>query len=204
MASRPVKRSSPALAPLWATGSVLEQWRLACGAWGRVWSAAALPLRSWADATLPLRPEFRSHAPGRSLDTLEVGDTASITRTFSQDDIDAFARISGDDNPAHVDEKWAGRSLFEGTVAHGMLTAGLISAVLGTELPGPGSVYLGQTLKFLAPVRPGDTLRASVTIREIDRDRNRVMLDTNVECDGTTVLVGEARVMAPTSRSEFG
>jgi 3-hydroxybutyryl-CoA dehydratase len=189
-----VLSSMDPLAALWS-----EPWRRAWEAWGGAWLAAALaPTRNWAAPAAPA-PAFRRHGPGRRLDTLAVGDTASVTRVISQADIDAFARISGDDNPAHVDEEWAAASFFEGRVAHGMLTAGLISAVLGTELPGPGSIYLSQTLRWLAPVRPGDTLTATATVREIDRERNRVVLDTVVEREGETVLTGEARVMAPTA-----
>jgi 3-hydroxybutyryl-CoA dehydratase len=87
--------------------------------------------------------------------------------------------------------------MFKGRVAHGVLTAGLISAVLGTKLPGPGSIYMSQTLKWLAPVRPGDELTATATVKEIIAEKNRVILDTIVEVDGTVVLTGEAMVMPP-------
>lgn len=144
----------------------------------------------------------RAHVPtppraGRSLDQLAVGDSESFTKTITQADIDAFASISGDDNPAHVDEDWAARSPFKGRVAHGILTAGLISAALGRSLPGPGSIYLSQTLRWTAPVYPGDTLTATVTVRDLDAERNRATLDTVVERDGRSVLVGEALVMPP-------
>lgn len=140
---------------------------------------------------------FPSYGPGRTIGQIAVGDSASFSRTFTQDDVDAFARLSGDDNPAHVDAAWAESSMFEGRVVHGVLTAGLISAVLGTQLPGPGAIYMSQTLKWLAPVKPGDHLTATVTVREIMVDKGRVVLDTVVEGGGKRVLVGEALVMPP-------
>lgn len=140
---------------------------------------------------------FPTYGPGRTIDQLAVGDSASIARTFTQDDVEAFARLSGDDNPAHVDAAWAEASMFKGRVVHGVLTAGLISAVLGTQLPGPGAIYMSQTLKWLAPVKPGDDLTATVTVREIVAEKGRVVLDTVVEGGGRQVLVGEALVMPP-------
>ncbi len=140
---------------------------------------------------------FPTYAPGKTIDQLSVGDSASLSKSFSQDDIDAFARISGDDNPAHVDAAWADASPFGGRVAHGILTSGLISAVLGTQLPGPGSIYMSQTLKWLAPVRPGDALTATVTVKEIVAEKKRVVMETIVSKDGETVLTGEALVMPP-------
>lgn len=145
---------------------------------------------------VPLPEAFPTYGPGRTVDQLAVGDSASLERTFTQDDIDAFARISGDDNPAHVDAAWADASIFGGRVAHGVLTAGLISAVLGTKLPGPGSIYMSQTLKWLAPVKPGEALTATVTVREIVGGK-RVVLDTVVTRGDDTVLEGEALVMPP-------
>lgn len=136
-------------------------------------------------------------SPGRTIDEMSVGDSASLTRTISLDDIETFARISGDDNPAHMDEEWANASIFKGRVAHGILTAGLVSAVLGTELPGTGTIYLSQTLKWLAPVRPGDRVTATVTVREIVAEKGRAVLDTVVTRGDETVLTGEALVMPP-------
>lgn len=137
---------------------------------------------------------FRTHPPGKTAAELSVGQSARMTRRFSQEDIDAFARVSGDDNPAHVDAAWAEASPFGGRVVHGVLTAGLISAVLGTELPGPGTIYMSQTLKWLAPVRPGDELTAIVTVTDIS-EKGRVTLETTVERDGEPVLTGEALVL---------
>ncbi len=139
--------------------------------------------------------EFRTHAPGRTVDRLAVGDSASVTRTFSREDVEAFARISGDDNPAHVDDDYVGVTGRRGRLVHGMLEAGLISAAIGTALPGPGVLYLSQSLKWLAAVRPGEELTATVTVREIIADRNRVVLETVVTRAGEPVLTGEALVM---------
>jgi len=140
---------------------------------------------------------FPTYAPGKTIDQLSVGDSASLAGSFSQEDVEAFARISGDDNPAHVDAAWADASPFGGRVVHGVLTAGLISAVLGTQLPGPGSIYMSQTLKWLAPVKPGDALTAVVTVKEIIPEKKRVVMETVVQKDGETVLTGEALVMPP-------
>jgi acyl dehydratase len=100
-----------------------------------------------------------------------VGDSAEITKKIEQADIDAFASVTGDHNPVHVDEEFAKKTRFGRRIAHGMLTASLISAVLANKLPGEGSVYLGQTLKFVAPVFPGDEITARVTVKEIREDK---------------------------------
>jgi 3-hydroxybutyryl-CoA dehydratase len=134
---------------------------------------------------------------GKTLEHIAVGDSSSFTKTISQADINAFALASGDANPVHVDPVWADTSFFKGRVAHGVLTAGLISAVLGMQLPGPGTIYLSQTLTWLAPVRPGDTLTATVTVKEILAEKNRVVLDTVVTRGEEQVLTGEALVMPP-------
>jgi phosphate acetyltransferase/phosphate butyryltransferase len=139
----------------------------------------------------------------RTFDEIAVGDRASIERTLSASDIQLFAAMSGDINPQHIDFEFAASSRFHGVIAHGMWGAALISAVLGTRLPGPGTVYLGQTLKFHAPVRVGDTLEIAVTVIARDEARHRLVLDC--ECknqDGQTVISGEATVLAPTERIE--
>jgi 3-hydroxybutyryl-CoA dehydratase len=142
-------------------------------------------------------PPAREHPTGRTLAQLAVGDEASMSRTISQADVDAFARISGDANPVHIDRRYADASFFEGRIAHGVLTAGLISAVIGMRLPGPGTIYLSQSLRWRKPVRPGDRLTATVTVKEIVAEKNRVVLDTVVSRDGEPVLTGEALVMPP-------
>jgi 3-hydroxybutyryl-CoA dehydratase len=125
-----------------------------------------------------------------------VGDSAEITKTIEQSDIDAFARVTGDHNPVHVDEEFAKTTRFGRRIAHGMLTASLISAVLANHLPGEGSVYLGQTLQFVAPVFPGDEITARVTVREIREDKPIVKLETVcVNQRDEIVIRGEATVL---------
>jgi 3-hydroxybutyryl-CoA dehydratase len=125
-----------------------------------------------------------------------IGEKASLSRTVSESDIADFARISGDVNPVHVDEAYAHTTRFGGRIAHGMLTAGFISAVLGTRLPGPGGIYLSQALKFTAPVRAGDTITASAEVVAYREDKRIVTLKT--ECTnqrGEIVVAGEAVIM---------
>ena len=139
----------------------------------------------------------------RTFDEIAIGDSASIERTLSTEDIELFAVLSGDVNPQHLDADYAASTRFQGVIAHGMLGGALISAVLGTRLPGPGTIYLGQTLKFLAPVRVGDRLHISVTVSSRDEVKKRLKLDcTCVNQDGITVVSGEAEVVAPTERIE--
>jgi len=124
------------------------------------------------------------------------GDTAETTRKIEQSDIDAFAEITGDYNPVHVDEEFAQQTRFGRRIAHGMLTASLISSVLANKLPGEGSVYLGQTLQFVAPVFPGDEVTARVTVKEVRDGKPIVKLDTTcVNQRGETVIRGEATVL---------
>lgn len=128
--------------------------------------------------------------------SLAVGDSASRTKVVTQDDIDAFARISGDANPAHSDNEWSRASRFGGPIAHGILTAGLVSAVIGMDLPGPGTIYIAQTLEFTAPVRPGDQITATVTVAEV-LPKRRLRLETVARCGDEVVLRGEAVVLPP-------
>jgi 3-hydroxybutyryl-CoA dehydratase len=132
---------------------------------------------------------------GLTIDELKVGDSAEQSKTVSETDIYLFAGITGDFNPAHVDEEYARKTFFGTRIAHGLLTAGFVSAVLGCRLPGPGAVYMRQELSFLGPVRIGDTITARVEVLEIDRAKGRVRLLTT--CDnqeGKRVLTGEALV----------
>src|SRR6185369_6380497 len=127
-----------------------------------------------------------------------VGDNAEITKTIEQTDIDAFADLTGDHNPVHVDEAFAQQTRFGRRIAHGMLTASLISSVLANKLPGEGSVYLGQTLQFVAPVFPGDEVTARVTVKAVREDKPVVKLETIcVNQRGETVIRGEATVLLP-------
>lgn len=127
-----------------------------------------------------------------------VGQTASVARTISESDVYLFAGITGDQNPAHTNEEYAKNTHFKTRIAHGMLSAGLISAVLGMQLPGPGTIYLGQTLKFLAPVHIGDTITAAAEIKSLDLERGRVVLTTTcTNQEGTVVTAGEATALLP-------
>ncbi len=126
-----------------------------------------------------------------------VGQTESYARTISETDIVLFSGVSGDDNPVHLNEIYAAESFFKGRIAHGMLTASYISTVIGTRLPGPGTIYLGQNLTFWAPVRAGDTVTATVTIKAIDPEKRRLTLTTNCTVGDETVIEGEALVMLP-------
>ncbi len=134
------------------------------------------------------------------IEDLEVGMIRSLTKEITDLDIELFAQVSTDHNPVHMDDEYAMDTIFEGRIAHGMLTAGLISAVIGEQLPGHGTVYLGQSLKFLAPVRPGDMVTAEVEVLEIDYAKRRVRLDTRALVDGKPVLKGEAMVLAPSAK----
>ncbi|WP_224817113.1 MaoC family dehydratase [Hasllibacter sp. MH4015] len=134
------------------------------------------------------------------VEDLEVGMTRSLQKIITDQDIEMFAEVSTDRNPVHLDDGYAQDTIFEGRIAHGMLTAGLISAVIGEQLPGHGTVYLGQTLKFMAPVRPGDCVEAIVTVLSIDYARRRVQLMTEARVGDTVVLKGEATVLAPSGK----
>jgi 3-hydroxybutyryl-CoA dehydratase len=134
------------------------------------------------------------------IEDLEMGMTRSLDKVVTDQDIEMFAEISTDHNPVHLDDAYAQDTIFEGRIAHGMLTAGLISAVIGEQLPGHGTVYMGQTLKFLAPVRPGDMVHAEVEVTDIDFAKRRVKLDCHCAVAGKKVLIGEATVLAPSRK----
>jgi len=140
----------------------------------------------------------------RTFDALRIGDTESIVRVVGRDDIDLFAAVSGDVNPAHLDAAFAAAGRFGDIVAHGMWTAALVSAVLGTKMPGPGTIYLGQDIRFLKPVAPGDTITATVTVNEKRPDRRIVTLSTIcTNQSGEQVLSGTATVIAPDQQIEW-
>lgn len=136
-------------------------------------------------------------SPGYCVEDLEPGMTAAFSKTVTDADIVLLAGITGDLNPVHVDEDFASRTMFKGRIAHGMLSAGLISAVLGTRLPGPGCIYLGQSLEFKAPVRIGDTVEARATIKEIIPEKRRVVVQTVCSVAGNVVTEGEALLLVP-------
>ncbi len=134
-------------------------------------------------------------------DDIRIGQSASETRTLTQTDIQAFATISGDVNPAHLDQEYAEHTLFHGVIAHGMWGGALISTILGTKLPGPGTIYLEQNLHFVKPVRIGDTLTITATVVAKDDDKKRVTLDCEIiNQKGLKVVYGNALVIAPTER----
>jgi len=135
---------------------------------------------------------------GKTIDELAVGDAAEFTKTISESDVYLYAGVTGDLNPAHVNEEYAKKTFFKTRIAHGMLLAGLISGVLGNKLPGPGTIYIRQELNFLAAVRIGDTITASVEVAAIMREAKRIRVRTKcVNQDGITVLDGEALVSPP-------
>ncbi len=140
-----------------------------------------------------------------TIDELELGMAAELTRAYDEWDVFTFAAVTGDLNPAHVDQAFAEQSAFKGRIAHGLLTANLISAVIGTRLPGPGSIYLSQSLKFLRPVSVGDTVTARIAVIEIVKDKNRVTLQTTCANQrGERLLEGTAVVMPPRVKSPGG
>ena len=128
---------------------------------------------------------------------LQVGMSASVSRTISEADILMFAGVSVDTNPVHLDQEFAASTMFGGRIAHGMLSAGLISAVFGTRLPGPGSIYLSQNLKFKAPVKIGDTVVARVSVKELKAEKRRAVFSTVCTVGSTVVLDGEAELLIP-------
>ncbi|MDA0674991.1 MAG: MaoC family dehydratase [Proteobacteria bacterium] len=134
---------------------------------------------------------------GYRFEDLSVGMTASYARTVAEGDISLFAGVSGDDNPVHINDEFARHTLFGGRIAHGVLTASYISTVLGTALPGPGCIYVEQNLRFKAPVRIGDTVRATVTVTGLIAEKRFVQLNTVCTVKGKVVIDGAATVMVP-------
>ncbi len=135
---------------------------------------------------------------GKTMAEIQVGDFAEFAKTISEGDVYLFAGITGDLNPAHLNQQEAEKGMFKSRIAHGMLSAGLVSAVLGMYLPGPGTIYMSQTLKFTAPVKFGDTITARAEVKERNVEKNRLILHTTcTNQDGKLVLDGEAMVMPP-------
>ncbi|MEJ1970470.1 MAG: MaoC family dehydratase [Rhizomicrobium sp.] len=131
------------------------------------------------------------------IDALKPGMSESYSRTVTEADIQKFGEVSGDMNPAHFDEDWARTTPFKGRIAHGILSASYISTVLGMKMPGPGTIFLSLTTRFKAPVRIGDTVVATCTVREVIADKRRVLFDCTAKVGDTIVVDGEALVMAP-------
>jgi 3-hydroxybutyryl-CoA dehydratase len=136
---------------------------------------------------------------GHDIEELQVGMSATYAKTITEADIVLFAGVSGDNNAVHTNEEFAATTAFGGRIAHGFLTASVISAAVANRLPGPGTVYLGQQMRFLAPVRPGDTVHASVTVKSINLEKARAVLETVCRVAGKVVIDGEATVMTTSS-----
>ncbi|HNU75408.1 MAG TPA: MaoC family dehydratase [Deltaproteobacteria bacterium] len=138
--------------------------------------------------------------PGKTISEMKIGDYAEFAKTIAEADIYLFAGLTGDLNPAHVNEEYARETFFKTRIAHGILQAGFISAAIGMQLPGPGTIYIRQELNFLAPVRIGDTVTARVEVAEINAEKNRVVLKTTCRNQNQeTVLDGQALVSPPKS-----
>jgi 3-hydroxybutyryl-CoA dehydratase len=123
--------------------------------------------------------------------------SASFTKTVTESDVQKFGEVSGDMNPVHFDEQYAKTTIFKGRIAHGVLSASYISTVLGMQMPGPGTIFMNVSCRFRAPVRIGETVTATCTVREVNQDRRRVIFDCVCKVGDKTVVDGEALVMAP-------
>ncbi len=134
---------------------------------------------------------------GYEFEELKIGMSATFSRTITETDLRNFSGVSGDTNPMHLNEEYAAHTAFHGCIVHGMLTASLISAVVGTKLPGPGCIYLSQTLKFTAPVRVNDTVYAVATVKELLPEKRRVVLATQCFVKDMVVIDGEAVIKVP-------
>ena len=137
---------------------------------------------------------------GYNIEDLQPGMSASVAKTVTEADIILFAGVSTDVNPMHLNEEWAKTTQFGGRIAHGMLSAGFISAALANKLPGPGTVYMSQSLKFKAPVHIGDTVTATVTVREVMVEKRRCVIDTVCSVGGKPVIEGEAMLYCTTEK----
>jgi len=142
------------------------------------------------------------HIEGYRFEDIKMGMTAAFGKTITEADVLLFAGVSGDTNSLHINEEFAKRTRFGKRIAHGMLSASLISTVLGTRLPGPGAIYQSQTLKFVAPVYLGDTVEARVTVAEINREKRRIVMKTECWVAGKQVVVGEALIWVPPPEEE--
>jgi len=142
---------------------------------------------------------------GKTIDELHIGDAAEFTKTISESDIYLFAGVTGDLNPAHINESYAKNTFFKTRIAHGMLLAGFISGVIGMKLPGPGSIYIRQELKFLVPARIGDTITARVEVTQMQSEKNRITLKTTcTNQENTLVMDGEALISPPKKAKSKG
>jgi 3-hydroxybutyryl-CoA dehydratase len=160
-------------------------------------AAKAAPAKAKKEKPVAQVPDFGAEVHGLYLEDLEVGMSAVYTRTVTDADIVMFAGVSGDTNPLHLSNDFADGTMFEGRIAHGMLTASFISTLIGTRLPGPGAIYMSQNLKFLAPVRPGQTVNTRATITDINREKARITLHTQCMVGDEVVIEGEALIKVP-------
>jgi 3-hydroxybutyryl-CoA dehydratase len=131
------------------------------------------------------------------IDDLKPGMSDSFTKTVTERDVELFGEVSGDMNPVHFDEAYARHTVFRGRIAHGMLSLSYLSTVLGMQMPGPGTIFMGASSRFKAPVRIGDTVVSTVTVRDVTAEKRRVVFDFVCKVGDTTVVDGEALVMAP-------
>jgi len=136
-----------------------------------------------------------------TIDELKPGMSAEFTRTVSERDVELFGEVSGDTNPVHFDETFASSTPFKGRIAHGVLTASYISTVLGMQMPGPGTIFLGLNIRFKAPVRIGDNVAAICTVRDVISEKRRVVFDCACRVGDTVVIEGEATVMPPARKA---
>jgi 3-hydroxybutyryl-CoA dehydratase len=134
------------------------------------------------------------------IDELKPGLSESLTKTVTERDVELFGEVSGDRNPVHFDDAYAKGTIFKGRIAHGMLSASYISTVLGMQIPGPGTIFMSATTRFRAPVRIGDTVVTTCTVREVNAEKRRVIFDCVCKVKDTTVVEGEALVMAPSRK----
>jgi 3-hydroxybutyryl-CoA dehydratase len=139
---------------------------------------------------------------GYCIEELEPGMSASYARTITEADLVLFAGISGDNNPVHINEEFASTTFAKGRIAHGIFLGGLISCVLGTRMPGPGAIYLGQELSFRSPVRIGDTVKAQARVEEVDAESRQVVLDTTCYVRNRVVVTGQARVLVGSKEAD--
>lgn len=150
------------------------------------------------DKPVALVPDFGAEVHGLYLEDIKPGMSAVYSRTVTDADIVMFAGVSGDTNPLHLSNDFAKDTMFEGRIAHGMLSASFISTLIGTRLPGPGAIYMSQSLKFLAPVRPGQTVNTRATVTDINHEKSRITLHTQCMVGDEVVIEGEALIKVPT------
>jgi 3-hydroxybutyryl-CoA dehydratase len=163
------------------------------------WAAAQQVADPWEAKNN--RSENMNELMGYDIEDLEVGMTARFSKTITEADIVMFAGVSGDNNAIHINEEFALGTVFKGRIAHGMLSASVISAAIANKLPGPGTIYMSQNLRFKAPVRAGDTVHAQVIVKEIFVDKQRVLLTTECFVKEETVVEGEALVQTTSRKS---